>query len=227
MKTNVRILSTLMFLAVVAVPSPVLAAGPSSEFLDFQPELKPDPDRPGALLWEKPGFDRAKYSKMMFAPLSLFLDPDSEYKGFNADDVKALAAGFEDTLMRTLEPEIAVVNVAGSGVLYVRPAFTGVKLKRPKRGPLGYTPIGLIVTAAQDAAGTRTSLQDARLEVEVYNAATGEPLGVIIDSLPRKQAGGKEEFSWKTIEETLKFYATRFKSRVLAARDKPGKETNP
>jgi hypothetical protein len=159
---------------------------------------------------------------MMFAPLSLFLAPDSEYKGFNADDVKALAAGFEDTLTRTLEPEIAVVNVAGSGVLYVRPAFTGVKLKRPKRGPLGYTPIGLVVTAAQDAAGKRTSLQDARLEVEVYDAATGEPLGVIVDSLPRKQEGGKEEFSWKTIEDTLKYYASRFKARSLAAQGKPG-----
>lgn len=222
MKTNVQFFSVFMWLAIVAMPSPVLAAGPSSEFLDFQPELKPDPSRPGAFMWEKPGFDRSKYTKIMFAPLSLFLAPDSEYKGFNADDVKALAVGFEDTLTRTLEPEIAVVSVAGSGVLYVRPAFTGVKLKRPKRGPLGYTPIGLVVTAAQDAAGKRTSLQDARLEVEMYDAATGEPLGVIIDSLPRKQEGGKEEFSWKTIEETLKFYATRFKSRSMAAREKPG-----
>lgn len=222
MKTSARVFSTLLCLAMIALPLPVVAAEPSSEFLDIRPELKPDPDRPGARIWEKPGFDRSKYTKILFAPLSLFLAPDSEYKGFNADDVKALAAGFEDTLTRTLEPEIAVVNTAGSGVLYVRPAFTGVKLKRPKRGPLGYTPIGLIVTAAQDAAGKRTSLQDATLEVEVYDAATGEPLAVIIDTLPRKQAGATEELSWKTIDNTLRFYATRFKARSMAARQKSG-----
>jgi hypothetical protein len=220
MKTSVRVFSTLLGLAMLALPLLAGAAGPSSEFLDIHPDLKPDPERPGAWIWEKPGLDRAKYTKVLFAPLSLFLAPDSEYKGFNADDVKALAAGFEDTLMRTLEPEIAVVNAAGSGVLYVRPAFTGVKLKRPKRGPLGYTPIGLIVTAAQAAAGKRTSLQEAKLEVELYDAATGEPLAVIIDTLPRKQAGAQEEFSWKTVENTLKFYATRFKARATAGGEK-------
>ena len=212
----------LMCLAMTTIPALGFAAGASSEFLDIHPELKPDPDRPGAMVWQKPGFDRAKYSKVMFEPLSIFLAPDSEYKGFTADDMTALSSGFRETVVRVLEPEIPVVSVAGSGVLHVRGALTGVKLKKEKRGLLGYTPIGIVVTAAQDAAGKRVSLEDATLELEVYDAATGEPVGVIVDRGPRTQAGGKEELSWKSIEETFRFYATRFKSRMLATRERQG-----
>lgn len=218
MKTHARIFSILMCLTLMAMPSLGLAAAQSSQFLDIHPELKPDPDRPGALIWQKPGFDRAQYTKVMFEPLSIFIAPDSEYKGFTSDDVTALASGFRDTVVRVLEPEIPVVNVAGSGVLHVRGALTGVKLKKEKRGLLGYTPIGIVVTAAQDAAGKRVSLEDATLELEVYDAATGEPVGVIIDRRPKTGASGKEEPSWKSIEDTFRFYATRFKSRMLAAR---------
>lgn len=203
----------------LSAPS-VAAAAQASEFLDIHPELKPDPDRPGAMIWLKPGFDRAKYTRVMFEPLSIFVAPDSEYKGFNSDDVNALAAGFRDAVVRTLEPELPVVNVAGSGVLYVRAALTRVKLKKPARGLFGYLPIGLIVTAAQDAAGKRISLEDAVFELEARDAVTGEPLAVIVDSRLATKASGKEELSWKSIEDTFKFYATRFKSRMLAAREK-------
>jgi len=206
----------------IAMSSFGFAAGQSSEFLDIHPELKPDPNRPGALVWQKPEFDRAKYTKVMFEPLSIFLAPDSEYKGLNSDDVNALAAGFRDAVVQSLEPELPVVSVAGSGVLYVRAALTRVKLKKPTRGLLGYTPIGLVVTAAQDAAGKRISLEDAVLELEARDALTGEPLAVIVDSHPTTKASGKEELSWKSIEDAFKFYATRFKSRMLAARDRQG-----
>ncbi len=220
MKTHTRILWVLMCLAMMVVATRGFAAGQASEFLDSHPELKPDPSRAGALVWEKQGFDRAKYNKVMLEPLSIFLAPDSEYKGFTADDVTALTTGFREAVVRTLEPEIPVVDVAGSGVLLVRAAITGVKLKKEKRGLLGYTPIGIVVTAAQDAAGKRVSLQNATLEMEAYDAASGERVAILVDSRPKTVTSGKEELSWKSVEETFKFYATRFKSRMLAAREK-------
>ncbi len=220
MTTYARILSMLICLAMMSVPAGSIAAGPSSEFLDIHPELKPDPDRPGASMWQKPGFDRTKYTKVMLEPLSIFLAPDSEYKGLTSDDVNALSSGFRDAAVRVLAPEIQVVDVPGSGVLSVRTALTGVKLKKERRGLLGYTPIGIVVTAARDSAGKRISLENATLEMEVYDAATGEPVGVIVDNRPR--TGSQEELSWKSIEDTFRFYATRFKSRILAARESQG-----
>lgn len=220
MKKHIRIVSKSLLLVAIAISSFAFAAGPSGEFLDIHPELKPDPDRPGAQVWQKPGFDRTKYSRVILEPLSIFLAADSEYKGFRADEVEALAAGFRDAVVQTLEPELPVVNVPGSGVLYVRAALTGVKLKKPSRGPLSYTPIGLVVTAAQDAAGKRVLLEEAKLEVEAGDAVTGESLAVIVDSEPAKKAGGNGEPSWNSVQETFRFYATRFKASMLAARAK-------
>lgn len=222
MKTHRPIAFTLLCLALMAAPTTLWAAdNQPSEFLDIHPELKPDPERPGALEWQKPGYDRAKYNKLMIAPLVIFVDPQSEYKGFSTDDMQTLANGFRDTVVRVLEPEIPVVSDAGPGVLYVRASITHVKLKKAARGLLGYTPIGLIVTAAQDAAGKRVSMEDATLELEAYDAATGEPLAVIVESRPKGKATGKEELSWKSIEDTFVFYATRLKARILATQKKP------
>lgn len=210
----------LIALVLSVAPGPSFAAAATSEFLDAGPDLKPDPGRPGALVWEKPGFDRAKYTKVMFEPLTIFIASDSEYKGLNADDINALAAGFREAVVQTLEPDLPVVNVAGRGVLYVRAAITHVKLRKPPRGLLGYTPIGIVVTAAQDAAGKRISLEDAQLEIEARDAVSGETLAVLVERRPTAQGGGKGELSWKSIEDTLRFYATRFKSRMIAAQRK-------
>lgn len=42
---------------------------------------------------------------------------------------------------------------------------------------------------------------------------------MIVDSEPRK-ANRTEELSWKSIEDTFKLYAARFKSRMLTAQEK-------
>lgn len=208
--------ATVLWLLASALSIGAFAAAPSGQFLDIQPELAPDADRPGAMVWQKPGFDHSRYTKVMLEPLSVFVAADSEYKGFRADEVEALATGFRHALVQTLEPELPVVDVAGRDVLYVRAALTGVKLRKQERGLLSFTPIGMVVTAVQDAAGKRISLESAVLEIEAYDAESREPVAIIVDSRPTTSAGG--ELSWKSVEETFRFYATRFKSRMLAAR---------
>ena len=98
----------------------------------------------------------------------------------------------------------------------MRAALTNVKLAQKKRGLLSYTPIGLVATAVADAAGSRISLNDAVLEVEMLDAATGGRLGVLVDKAPK--AAGREALSWDSINRTFAFYAERFKARMLAAK---------
>lgn len=222
MRVYNRVTSLLLGVAMLAMSSFAFAATQSSQFLDIHPELKPDPDRPGEMEWRKPGFDLANYDKVMFAPLTIFVDPNSEYKGLDSEDVRALAEGFRNAVVKTLEPEVQVVDVPGPGVLYVRAALINVKLRKQKRGLLGYTPLGFIITSAMDLAGKRISLENAALEMEVYNAATLQPVGVIIDSHPSVEKNSQEEYSWKSIETTMTYYAKRFKSRLLAAHEHHG-----
>lgn len=185
----------------------------SSQFINNMPQLSQDPDRAGAMTWQKPGLDRSAYTKMMIEPITIFISPDSEYKGLDANTVTALAEGFQETLTRTLEPEIPVLNEAGPGVVYVRVALTNVKLAKKKRGLLSYTPIGLVVTAATSLAGSDISLKDAVLEAEILDSVTGERLGVTVDKAP-KVAGG--DLTWDAINQTFVFYAERIKSRMQA-----------
>ncbi|MGB5340214.1 MAG: DUF3313 family protein, partial [Gammaproteobacteria bacterium] len=79
---------------------------------------------------------------------------------------------------------------------------------------LGYTPIGFVVTAAQDAAGERVSLKGAVLELELLDSQSNERVGVLVDKTPT--TADKKELSWDSVTATFDFYANRFKSRLHA-----------
>ena len=192
------------------------AIAADSKFIDNMPQLAKDSERAGAMIWTKPGVNRAAYTKVMIEPITIFISPNSEYQDLDANELKALADGFNETLIKTLEPEIAVLNKAGPGVMYMRAALTNVKLAKKKRGLLSYTPIGMVATAVADAAGARISLKDATVEVEMLDSVTGERFGVLVDKAPT--ATGSETLSWDSINQTFKFYAERFKARMLTAK---------
>lgn len=192
----------------------VFAAG--SEFIEDMPQLTQDPDRPGAMIWEKPGFDRAAYTRVMIEPITIFISPESEYKGMNADELKSLSDEFVQVVTKTLEPEIPVVNQGGAGVMYIRAALTNVKVAKKKRGLLGYTPIGFVATSIAHSGVGGISLQDAVLEVEMLDPVSGERLGVLVDKAPK--TADDKEMSWEAVDKTLTYYATRFKARMQAAK---------
>ncbi|MBI5040592.1 MAG: DUF3313 domain-containing protein [Gammaproteobacteria bacterium] len=179
------------------------AAG--SEFID-----------PGAMIWQKPDFNRAAYTKVMIEPITLFISPDSEYKGMKADELKSLSDEFAEVITKTLEPDIPIVHQGGPGVLYIRAALTDVKVAKKKRGLLGYTPIGFVVTSVAHSGVGGISLKDASLEVEMLDPVSGERLGVLVDKAPK--AADDKEMSWDAIDKTLAYYATRFKARMQAAK---------
>lgn len=187
----------------------------ASDFIENMPQLAQDPDRPGAMIWEKPGFNRADYTRVMIEPITIYISPDSKEKGLNADELKVLADGFVEAVTNTLEPEIPVVNQPGPGVMYIRAALVDVKMANKKRGLLGYTPVGLVVTTAANAAGARVILADARLEVEVLDSVSGERLGVLADKAPT--AAGDKDLSWESIGKTFTYYAERLKLRMHPA----------
>lgn len=191
---------------------PQLAAADSG-FIQDMPALAPDPERADAMIWTKPDLDRAAYTKVMIEPVTIFVSPDSEYQGLNADDLKAVSDRFVVALTNTLEPEVPVVNQAGPGTATLRAAITGVKIAKKKRGILGYTPVGLVVTAAQDASGGRIAVDEAVLELEVVDSVSGERLGVMIDKAPKTT---EDKLSWESINATFEFYAQRFKDRMRA-----------
>jgi hypothetical protein len=86
-------------------------------------------------------------------------------------------------------------------------------MKKKKRGLLGYTPVGLVVTAAGNLAGMRMELASATIEAEVLDGGTNEQLGALID--PFSSDTKDEEVSWENIEKQLTFYAKRLRARLM------------
>lgn len=206
-------------LLVLAMPVAGAAAA-EKPFIDNMPVLTSDPDRPGAKKWERPNFNRAAYKSVMLEPLTIMISPDSKYKDLDADELKALSDQFRETVVKTLAPEFPVVGKPGPGVLYVRAAITNVKLEQKKRGLLGYTPIGFVVTTVADAAGARISLRQAVLQIEMLDSVSKQRLGVLVDSAPTPP--GSETLSWDSIRHTLEYYAQRFKARMQGGSNAPG-----
>ena len=189
------------------------AVAADSGFIDNMPQLTPDPDRAGAMVWQKPDLNRAAYTRVMFEPITIFISPDSEYKGLKADELKAMSDGFQEAITKTLEPDIPVVNQAGPGVLYLRVALTNVKVAKKKRGLLGYTPIGFVVTTA---SGPTILLKDASLEIEALDSASSERLFVLVDPAPKTV--GAKELTWDEVNKVFVYYAERFKARMQVAK---------
>ena len=96
----------------------------------------------------------------------------------------------------------------------MRLALTGVRVKHKERGLLSFTPVGFIVTTAQEAAGGRVALQNAKFEAELLDGRSGERLAVLVDDLGKSGAG--EEYTWEAVTAAAEFYAQRFRSRLDA-----------
>jgi len=189
-----------------------------SGFLENYTVLKVDPDVKGAMRYVKEGIDLKKYTKIALAPIEIWYDPKTEYKGISPDDMKLLTDSFRDLIVKELEPDYPVVNTAGPDVLLVNLAITNVKMKKKKRSLLNFTPVGFALYTLKDAAGANIILDDAVIEGSLYDSMTGDRLGLLIDK--QKATAKKGKASWETLEKSLTFYAQRFRKRMDAEHGK-------
>jgi hypothetical protein len=212
-----RQLPQSLALMLVLLSGSAALAAQGTGFLDPYPEMTQHPEYPEVQIWRDKGFDLAKYDKFVIEPITVFVSPDSEYKGVTADEISALSDGFRAALIGALEPAYPVVDVPDDRTIVARIAVTNVSFEKEKRGLLGYTPIGAVVTAAKDAAGARIKLKQAGIETELLDGKTGKRLQATVDGNPF-QGSGKKEKSWSDIENRLKVYAERFRKRMDQAR---------
>ena len=181
-------------------------------FISGNPQFEPDKDRPGAMIYRKPGVDITSYKKILIDPIEIFVAEDSKYKGLSADEAKTIADTLRQALVKELEPDYPVVDVPGDGVLGIRLAITNVHLQTKKRGLLGYTPIGFVVTSAANLAGMRMELSQATIEAELLDGGTNEQVGAVIDPLGNDKEDEKP--SWEEVGKRLEYYAKRLRARL-------------
>ena len=206
---KIKLFWIILTTTLILITGQATAAENNSGFLDDYSSLKPDPDQKGAKIYIKPDADLGMYDKIVFDPIEIFYAPDTKYKGISPDELKLLADAFRDLMVKELEPKYPVIQTPGKGVLRVRLAITNVKMKKKKRGLLGYMPIGAALTAAKDMAGLRIILSDSMIEAELIDSETNKTIGLY--------AYYSKE-SWEALQESLSFYARRLRKRLDAAR---------
>ena len=188
-----------------------------SGFLDDYSILQPDPERPSVRMYVKPGVNFSDYDKVLIADIVLFLHPESEYQGISARKMNEVTGEFANYVREKVKPRREVVTeiAPGDNVVVFRMAISNVYAKRPSRGIIGYTPIGLATSGVKKAAGSDYVLLTAALEVEAIDGQTGELLGALVgtklgENLAKVKTG---ERKWADIQAELREYANTLRDR--------------
>ncbi|MCH6582748.1 MAG: DUF3313 domain-containing protein [Proteobacteria bacterium] len=218
-----------MVIFVLVLPSSAWAGKwpQCSGFLSECKGFTPDPDRSGVFVYTASNFHPRNYSRFMFTPIEIWIDPDSEYKGVQPDQLKKITDHFLEVMTDALKDGYPIVDKPGPGVAIVRIALTNVYLKKKKWKARNFLPIGAVSKGVQKAAGKNIALTTAHLEMEMLDSQSGERLKAGVDmqvgeKLREKIKKGKKrpETTWADVEKTLEFYAKRFRQRMDAARGK-------
>ena len=226
MKRRINTWWVLTTASLALITTGAFADEADSGFLTDYSQLKPVAGT-GIRMYTAPGVytDLKNYTAVMIDQPEFVIADDSKYKGFKPDNAKAVADALRQQMADAVSKNIAVVDKAGPGVLYVRIAASNVHLKKKSRGLLGYTPAGFVVTtaiASGQAMEQKVILQDMNLEMEVQDSQSQAVLVAIVDKINTGKKA-KASDSWAKEHNVRAYWANRFNCRLENSR-KPESE---
>jgi len=172
------------------------------------------PDLPGIQRYEKPGLKLGSYEKLLFGGVTLFFSDSSKSKGIDAAEVKEISDEMRAAMAQAAGSDIEVAEAPGPSTVIINVAITEIDLQNKKRGLLGYTPIGLVVTAAGNASGSRLQLKNAQIQGEMVDSVSGEVVAFFqISEIPMKK--GEKTRSWDDVSAT---FEKLLEQRVIAVK---------
>jgi hypothetical protein len=148
-----------------------------SGFLADYKRLKPAPWSDGIQCWRDPAVDAKKYDKVLIARMVVTLK-DTEGKGVDPTDLKALTDYFHASLAKALKPQMPVVDQPGTGVVVIRIALTNLVPTEVTRSVTGtLIPYGFVAEAGSGAAtgrpaGSTPYLGETGMEMQFLDGAS-------------------------------------------------------
>lgn len=191
----------LIALSLLGIAGTLSAA---EHFLDEEEisKLQAHPDVPGVSRHVLPGTDPANYDKLIVGSVTFYFAADSKAKDLDADEAKQISDAMKSALVTAAADHAEVVLTPGKGAALINVAITEIDMQNKKRGLLGYTPVGLVVTTAGNLSGMRMRLKDAHIEGELVDSVSGDRISVF-----RIQDVGnwddKKGLSWEDLRASL------------------------
>jgi hypothetical protein len=181
-------------------------------FLDgYYEKLGPGPKDGAELRWLKADVDFVKYEKVMLDSVTFYLAEDSEHKGIDGNEMKALTDAFNLELANAVKDGYPIVSEPGPDVLLIRVAITDIKQSKPGVSAVtSIIPVGLGISLVKKGVTDSWSGSGATsAELLAIDTMTNEVVGAAKDS---RTAGFSERFSkWGSAEEAFKFWAERIR----------------
>ena len=190
-----------------------------SGFLPDYSLLKPVPGKEGRYAWTAPDAQLRTYTKFILAPLSIWIDPDAQYRGLAADVLQQFATIYQTSFARVLAPEYPVVDQPGPGVAACRFAITGVTPDRPAFRPRDVVPVMAAFHVVRAATGTSAKVARVSGEIMCEDSVTQKLLlEAVITGVGTKQFAENQAITWDDVQPVLARWAQDFKDRLNALR---------
>jgi hypothetical protein len=164
--------------------------------------LKPHAQVAGTSHYVMPGGDPSKYDKLIVGSVTFYFAEDSKAKDIDADEAKHISDAMKAAMVGASLDKAEVVISPGPGTAILNVAITEIDMQNKKRGLLGYTPVGLVVTTAGNLSGLRMKLKDARIEGELVDSESGNTVSVFrIDEIGNWD--DKKGLSWDDLKTSF------------------------
>ncbi len=188
-----------------------------SGFLTNYERLKPTDKGNGVECWRDTGVDPKKYDKVMISRIVVSLKPkDGENVTVDPSDLKKLTDYFNDSLVKALKPQMAVVTAPEPGTIVIAVALTSLKPTDVKRSVAGtLIPFGFVAEAGSGVAtggpaGSTPYLGETGMEMQFLDATSGAVLAECRDTtVGRKYAA---EMDSSAVDTWANGYMNSFQS---------------
>ena len=212
-----------ILILVIGICSFGLANAQDDSFFTDPSLLKPREGSAFDLHYKHP--DIAKIAQRLNAVMvdqpEILMAPDTKYKGAKGDDLKQLADVARMATIERLEAGgYAVTDEPGPNVVFLRWAISDLYLKKKKRSPLSFTPVGMVVHTTAQAAirdlWKKIDIVELNFKVEVLDSVTGEILAAGVGRHgARKAKGQKEELvTWQQLDALFQTVGERLRCRM-------------
>jgi hypothetical protein len=192
-----------------------------SGFLGDYSTLAPDPKNGDLLLYEKDRSVLRKYNKFIFDPVTIYLLPEAQNRGIDADDLERLATYFREAVTDELKKSgrYQIVTDPGPDVIDLRVAITNVEPTGGKKNAAvkgATTAATMAVAPGASLLVPRLSVGKVGIEGEMLDSESGDRLVAFVTS-----KGGRRWFSgfnaykkWGDIEAAFRSWAKNFRERL-------------
>jgi hypothetical protein len=253
---KVQFATTLAFAAMVAISgiaaSAAKAESASAEtrtlgdyvtkgFLSDYSRLAPVEGDPGAYRYVDDAVDFTKYSKLLVDRIKVWYKDDSDYKGIDPDDLKALTDYFHHAIVKAVGDDYEIVTEPGPDVLRVRIAVTDLVPNKPSASVVTLAvPFAWVADAgtgvAKGEVGSTAFTGEATIEMEAMDSVSSQQVGAYIDREAGKKYAWDEGISkgvtsyldayskWDYTKKAMDLWAQRLKATFDELEGKARKE---